>query len=58
MSSTTLSDDDREALRQSVNDLSDICPCRLAEYERGMAEAYKRAKEIQLGQRNPLWDFE
>lgn len=49
-----LTDEDREYLRRSVSDLSDICPCRRAEYERGEAEAYRRAEEIRLGLRNPL----
>lgn len=49
-----LSAEDQEALRISASDLSDICPCCVARYKRGEAEAYKRADEIREGKRNPL----
>jgi len=49
-----LSAEDREALRRGATDLSDICPCKLAEYRRGEAAAYERAEQIRLGLRNPL----
>lgn len=49
-----LSDEDKAELKRSSSDLSDICPCRRAAYERGMAEAYRRAEMIRLGLVSPL----
>lgn len=49
-----LSDEDREALRRSAEDLSDICPCQRARIEAGFRAAYERAEQIRLGLRDPL----
>lgn len=49
-----LSDEDRDALRRSVDDLSDICPCSLARIDAGFREAYDRAERIRLGLLDPL----
>ncbi len=49
-----LSTEDKEALRRSAADLSDICPVCRARIEAGMREAYKRAEDIRLGLRNPM----
>lgn len=50
----TLSPEDREALRKSVNDLSDICPCCLARINADFARAKERAEAIRHGEMNSL----
>ena len=54
MMTSSLSDEDLESLRRSASDLSDICPCRLAQIDRDFARAYETAREIGLGLRDPL----
>jgi hypothetical protein len=49
-----LSAQDCEYLRQSASDLSDICPCRLAQIQRDFAQAYERAAGIRTGRLDPL----
>jgi|GEM_PF-3674321 len=51
---SNLSEQDREALRRQVSDLSDIPPRELARIDAGFAEAYRRAEDIRTGRRNPL----
>lgn len=47
--SRQLSDEDREYLRQSVADLSDICPCQLRRINADFNAAHERAEQIRLG---------
>jgi hypothetical protein len=50
----TLSDEDLQVLRQSVRDLSDICPHERRRIEAGFRAAYERAEQIRLGLKEPL----
>ena len=49
-----LSDEDREALRQTTRDLSDISPETRTRIEAGFAHAYRIAEQIRQGVRDPL----
>jgi hypothetical protein len=49
-----LSDEDREALRRSVRDLSDIAPQTRARIDADFRRAHRAAEEIRQGVRDPL----
>jgi hypothetical protein len=45
---------DRDALKRSAADLSDICLFQRSRIEAGFRAAYQRAEQIRLGTRSPL----
>ncbi len=53
-----LSEADREGLRRSASDLSDIEPDTLRRIEAGFAQAYQRAQEIADGTRAALDSYD
>jgi hypothetical protein len=49
-----LSDEDREALRQTARDLSDMSTETRARIDADFAHAYRVAEQIRQGDRDPL----
>jgi hypothetical protein len=49
-----LSEDDREALRQTARDLSDMSTETRERIDAGFAHAYRVAEQIRQGHRDPL----
>jgi hypothetical protein len=49
-----LSDEDREALRETARNLNDIPAATRARIDAGFERAYRVAEQIRQGQRDPL----